>query len=312
MKLLIVCRGNTRHEKFSLENDKPFIYGQIEYLVRNGVDVDLFLIKGGPIGYIKNLPSLRREIRRNGYDLIHAHYGLSGMFAVMQRICPVVITYQGCDVNRKDLRVISRIAVKLAAHNIFVSKSLADKINLKIKYTVIPYGVDINEIFFPMDKEECRKKLNLGYDERIVLFSSSFNRVEKNYLLAKKSIELLDNIRLIELGQGYSRTEINELINASDLLLLTSVREGSPQVIKEAMACNCPIVSTDVGDVKELINGIEGCYITRFEPEDVADKIRKALDFGKRTKGRHRIKSLKLDSGSIAKQIILLYNKILS
>ena len=151
----------------------------------------------------------------------------------------------------------------------------------------------------------------MGENERIALFSSSFDRVEKNYPLAKKSVELGGGVRLIELGKGYSKHEINKLYNACDLLLMTSIREGSPQVIKEAMACNCPIVSTDVGDVKELIGNTEGCYITSYDPEDVAENIKIALELGKRTKGRDRIIFMGLDSDSTAKKIINSYKKVI-
>jgi teichuronic acid biosynthesis glycosyltransferase TuaC len=72
------------------------------------------------------------------------------------------------------------------------------------------------------------------------------------------------------------------LLNAADLLLLTSLTEGSPQVIKEAMACNCPIVATDVGDIREIIGYTDGCYITTFKPSDVAVKIQAAFLLGKK------------------------------
>ena len=90
--------------------------------------------------------------------------------------------------------------------------------------------------------------------------------------------------------------------------MLTSLWEGSPNVIKEAMACNIPIVSTDVGDVREVIGNTEGCYITSFEPEYIAEKIELALQFGKRTDGRENIKHL--ESSLIARKIIDLYKKI--
>jgi len=106
--------------------------------------------------------------------------------------------------------------------------------------------------------------------------------------------------------------ELNFYYNACDLFLLTSVYEGSPQSIKEAIACNCPIVSTDVGDVKWVFGNTEGCYLTSFESIDVADKIIRALAFVKergRTKGRERIFELGLDSGTIAGKIIEIYEK---
>jgi len=99
-------------------------------------------------------------------------------------------------------------------------------------------------------------------------------------------------------------------MSAADILILTSLWEGSPNVIKEAMACNCPIVSTDVGDVKEIIRKTDGCYIASYDVVDVADKVGKALSFGRRTNGRQNIKHL--DNNIIADKIISLYRLVLS
>lgn len=99
-------------------------------------------------------------------------------------------------------------------------------------------------------------------------------------------------------------------MNAPDILLLTSLWEGSPNVIKEAMACNCPILSADVGDGAKVIRKTDGCYICSYDPEDVAEKIKEALEFGKRTNGREKIKHL--DEKIIAQKIIGVYNEVLS
>ena len=102
--------------------------------------------------------------------------------------------------------------------------------------------------------------------------------------------------------------------NAADLLLLTSKHEGSPNIIKEAMACNCPVVSTDVGDVRWVIGNTKGCYITSSNPVGVAQKVMLALEFSEknsRTKGRERIMELGLDSDTIAAKIIAVYKKVL-
>jgi len=310
MKVLFVCSGNSKEKVFSIEKQKPFVGEQRDILINKGVKVDIFPIKGhGLIGYLKNLSQLKKKINENGYDLLHAHYGIAGMLSVMQGICPVIITFQGCDINRKDLRCISKLAMRYASHNIFVTQELADKARAKEKYSIIPYGIDYSGAFVPLEKQECRKELGLKMDEKIVLFSSSFDRFEKNYSLAKKAVELLNGVRLIELYKGYSRDEIVKLINACDLILMTSIREGSPQLIKEAMACNCPVVSTDVGDVKEILGDTGGCFLTSFEDEDVAEKVMMALNFGKKTDGRKRIKHL--DINIITDEIIGVYKEVI-
>jgi teichuronic acid biosynthesis glycosyltransferase TuaC len=109
--------------------------------------------------------------------------------------------------------------------------------------------------------------------------------------------------------------ELKYFYSAADLLLLTSFHEGSPNVIKEAMACNCPIVSTNVGDVPEVIGKTEGCFLASFDPIDVAEKMRFALEFAQtkgRTNGRQRIIELGLDSETVSAKIIEVYNKVLN
>ena len=153
------------------------------------------------------------------------------------------------------------------------------------------------------------KKLHID-TERFVLFSGSFTNEVKNPTLAKEAMAKVDNAELVEL-RGYSREEVNLLMNAADCLLMTSHREGSPQVIKEAMACGTPVVSVDVGDVKEVIGHTEGCYIAERDPEDIAEKIRQALAFKGKTNGRQRIIDLGLSNDLVAKKLIEIYNEVL-
>ena len=114
----------------------------------------------------------------------------------------------------------------------------------------------------------------------IIIFVSDPGRVEKNFRLAEEAIRMVNNPE-IELYTVHNKnqTELVNFYNAADLLVLPSYHEGSPNVIKEAMACNCPIVSTDVGDVKWVIGETEGCYIASFEPENFAEKVKLALEF---------------------------------
>ena len=160
-----------------------------------------------------------------------------------------------------------------------------------------------------MDQKDARFFLNMDLNKKYVLFSSRFDRKEKNADLALSAINLLQdiNIELIEL-KDIPDENINILFNACDLGLLTSIMEGSPQFIKEAMACNLPIVSTNVGDVKDVFNDTEGCFISLFNPEDVAEKIKMALDFGKRTNGRNKITNY--NNHIIASKVISIYQKI--
>ena len=136
----------------------------------------------------------------------------------------------------------------------------------------------------------------------------------KNAPLAQKAVEELNdaNVTLLEL-KGYSRDQVTWLMCASDAFLMTSLREGSPQVIKEAMACGCPIVSVDVGDVKERMEGVEGCFVSKNrDPQELAGLLHKAITFERRTNGRERVIIDGLDNKLIAEKLLDLYNKVYS
>ena len=164
-----------------------------------------------------------------------------------------------------------------------------------------------------MDKEEARQKLGWDLNAKFVLFSKEFYNRAKNYPLAKAAIDEYNsrfaNGSEAELMEfiGYSREQVLLLYNAVDCVLMTSDHEGSPQFIKEAMACNCPIVTTDVGDVTERLENLEGCYVVDSrEPKELSGAIRKSLEFGKRTEGRKRIIADQLEISQIAKSAPLL------
>ena len=101
-------------------------------------------------------------------------------------------------------------------------------------------------------------------------------------------------------------------MNACDFQLTTSFRESGPLVVKEAMACGTPIVSVDVGDVKDIIGNTEGCYIVERTPEEIASKICQALSFKGKTSGRQRIIDLGLSNDLIAKKLIAIYEEVLN
>ena len=153
-------------------------------------------------------------------------------------------------------------------------------------------------------------------DKKHILFAANPNRYEKNFELAQKAYDLIknDNIDLHYLD-NVNNEDIPIYYSAANIILLTSLWEGSPNVIKEAMTCNKPIVSTDVGDVKWLLGDEPGHFISNFKPEDISVKIKQALEFSKnyeKTKGRHRIVELGLDTETIAKKIIEVYTKAIS
>lgn len=311
MRVLVICSGNLGSSPFSFEIKRAFINEQIKEIRKRGVDVDLFFIVGKGIkGYLRNLKPLKLKIINGDYDLIHAHYGLSGLLATMPRLKPVVVTFHGSDINVFKTNLLSSVASSLSTWRIFVSSNLFKKMFIKPKnrYSVIPCGVDF-EIFYPIDKKKARNISGLNSQDKYIMFASAFSNKVKNYLLAKKAVDLIGEVTVLEL-RDRSRHEVNLLLNAVDLLLMTSFSEGSPQVIKEAMACNCPVVSTDVGDVRKLVEDTAGCFIAAFDPLDISKKIRMALDYQNRTNGREKISHL--NNSIIANKIIKVYDRVIS
>lgn len=307
MRILIVASGN-------MQDIPIFVKEQAEALGLLGVEYNYFIIKGKGIkGYLKNLPRLYATVKdKKKYDLIHAHYGLTGMLSVLQRSLPVIITFHGSDIHYWRFRQISRIASLLAVKSIYASESLARKVYRNNKYPIIPCGINLND-FFPIDKTSARNYFNFSLDQKVIVFASQFDVPEKNYPLAKQALSRVEKHTLIEL-KGYTREEVNLLLNAADILLVTSKYESGPLIVKEAMACNCPIVSTDVGDVRWVLGETDGCYLTSNHPDDVALKIKLGLDYAKnenRTEGRKRIIELGLDSKTIASKVLEVYNSVL-
>lgn len=302
MKILIVCSVNSGRIA-------PFILEQGEALAAEGVIVEYFTIQGkGILGYLSNYKRLKVNINQFNPDIIHAHYGLSGLLANIQRKVPVVTTYHGSDINSPTVYPFSRVCMMLSAHNIFVSEKNRIKSGALRNQSVIPCGVDLN-LFCPAEKKLCRKVLGLDKNKKYLLFAGSFNNRVKNAELAKEAVARFDGVELLEMN-GYSREQVVLLLNAVDVALMTSYTEGSPQFIKEAMACNCPIVSVPVGDVPEMIQHLEGCFISTYDPVDVSDKLQLAIHYEKRTNGRQRIIDLKLDSESIAIRILEVYKSV--
>ena len=270
MNVLIVASGNS--------NDiSPFIKEQVDSLINLDVKIQYFLIKGnGSIGYLQNIVKLRNVIKKNTFDLIHAHYGLSGLLATFQRLVPVIITFHGSDINLNKNYILSFLASRLSAKNVFVHPDQPEKLKIKVKkQTIIPCGIDLN-IFYPRNKKIAKQKIGWHEEEIYILFSSAFDNPIKNIQLARKSIENIKNVNLIEL-KNFTKNELSNLMNASDLLLITSFSETGPLVAKEALACNCPVVSTDVGDVKKMISLSNNSYITTFNPNKINKTIIKVL-----------------------------------
>ena len=174
---------------------------------------------------------------------------------------------------------------------------------------IIPNGVDLSR-FHPIRRSLAIKELDWQSSRKHILFAANPIRKEKNYQLAAKAVKLLSNIK-IELHHldNVPGERMVYYYNAADVILLTSLWEGSPNVIKEAMACNRPIVSTDVGDVSELFMGARGCYTCGFSPADIAGKIEMALG-SEHSDARTKISYLSAEN--IARRILDVYQTLIN
>ena len=306
MRILVVA-------SFNKGRFAPFIVEQVEALKKQGCTIEFFGLQGkGLLGYLRNLPLLKKKIKAFCPDVIHAHYGLSGLFANLQRHVPVVATYHGSDINDKKVLPFSKMAMRLSAWNVFVSRKTLEIAKPKKKYILLPCGIDLSDLQLT-DRTESRRKMGLQDDRKYILFAGAFDIPVKNAPLAKDTVACLqeNQAELLEL-KGYSREEVTLLMCAADAFLMTSLTEGSPQVVKEAMACGCPIVSVDVGDVKERVAGLEGCFVSDSRnPNDLANLLGKAFAFGRKTDGRKKIVADSLDNRLVAKQLFEIYERVL-
>ena len=305
MKVLVLAR-------YKENGFAPFVTQQVAALEILGVECRFFQVKSnGVAGYLKHLKALRKAIKEFHPDVVHAHYGLCGLLANLQRRVPVVTTFHGSDINKKNVLPFSKMAMRLSAWNIFVSKRTIDIAKPKKKYTLQPCGIDIYDLQLT-DKQEARVKMHLREDKKYVLFSGAFDNTVKNAPLAKEAVALLndENVELLEL-KGYSHEEVTLMMCAADAFIMTSISEGSPQVVKEALACGCPIVSVDVGDVKERVAEINGCYVAETrDPKELSALLRKVLMTENRVPGRERIIKDGLDNVQVAQHLMEIYQKL--
>lgn len=320
MKILIVT---SEWERYPGDIPGIHIRQQVERLREAGVEVNIFPFRGkkNPINYwLARRAFLSLDLQQ--YDVIHAQHGQAGIVALAQKIRPVVVTFHGSDLQGirassgritllgYALRAASRWVAQHANAVILVAPHLAQQLSPDIFYKVIPAGIDLDS-FHPMAQDEARRLLNLPQQEKLILFVGNPARTEKRFWLAEKTVVRLEpdmHAKLV-IAHDIPNKDMPLYMNACDALLVTSSTEGSPNAVKEALACNLPIVSTDVGDIRVRIDQIDGCAVCAdSSPESLSEALRRILANPRRINGRAAV--MAFDEKSITQELIAVYRNL--
>jgi len=298
---------------------------QIESLQALGTQMNVLEIIGLPmLKYLQALPSEWSQLA--AVDVIHAHFGYCGWLARSQWRKPVVVSFMGDDLlgtpdatgrlkpfsqwmvaaNRRLARMVDAVIVK--------SAEMAEVV-APVKAYVIPNGVDL-QTFQPMDKTKTRMTLGWDPNKRYILFPGNPANPRKGFTLAqaatqRAAAQLGETLELVSLWQ-VAPDQVPLYMNGCDVMLMASLIEGSPNVVKEAMACNLPVVSVPVGDVAEILRDVPGYVICPRDAEPLADALVNMLITMPRAKGRLALEAKGLDVKTVAQKIMRIYDTVLS
>jgi len=305
--------------------DVPFLVQYADAIQRLDAIVNVFHFHGraNPFNYFKAWFQIRKEISWKQADILHAHWGQSAFLAFFSHK-PLVITFHGSDLQGimgtsghynlrgKVLIMLNKLMARRATRCVAVSQRIKDLLPRCCRSAeVIPMGIDLDS-FHPMNKAICKQTLGLDNAIRYVLFVSDPTRPEKRFALAQEAFTSanIPNAELLVIsGKPYEKIPL--YLNAGDLLLMTSSHEGSPVILKEALACNLPVVAVDVGDAREKLQDIAGCVVCEDDdPQTIARAITQALAYDKLINGRDSV--LDMSWELIAQRTIAVYNQALN
>jgi teichuronic acid biosynthesis glycosyltransferase TuaC len=315
LRILIVTN---MYPPAEMPGDTPCIYDQIDALRARGVEVDLMHIhrmKGNVRGKWSYAQAAWRifllSFQSKRYDLIHAFYGHCGLLARLQLRYPIIVTFLGSDLlSRTRDAAIGKVVARLADSIIVMSEEMKQIAKRDDAY-VIPFGVNLG-LFTSHPVEDVRRELGLALDEKLVLFPWNPARPVKRFDLVQEAIRIVqqryDRVHLVTVFDKPHET-VAKYMSACNVMVLASNYEGSPVALREAMACNLPIVSVDAGDVRQIIENTEGCYLCKREPSDIAEKLGLALERGSRTDGVRIVRQA--DAAWGADQVVRVYNFVL-
>jgi glycosyltransferase involved in cell wall biosynthesis len=303
----------------------PFVVRQVDFLRRAGVAVDVFPFRGNKkvINYAQAWWRFRGQLDPQRYDLVHAQFGQSALLAWPKRL-PLVVTFRGCDIlgdkgadgrttrAGKLLQRLCRMVARRADAVIAVSEHMRPYVPPSVPLHIIPSGLDFDSLPC-IPAQEARRRLGLPPADRLVLFVGNPADVDKRYPLAVRAVEILNQTLPAQLVRAWQKphTDIPVFMSACDALVFTSQQEGSPNVVKEALACNLPVVSVPVGDVPLRLQGVAGCEMCVDDrPETIAAALQRVLRKGQRIQGRETVHEL--DERLLTEKVISVYRSVLA
>lgn len=268
--------------------------------------------------HLKTAIKLFWHLRRHKYDVIHCHNALSGLILQIARGLNNRNTVLSLQIDPEtpgsiDQKFTRKLYPKFAS--LIVKKQLKDQ---KSKFVYLPNGVNI-DLFRPIDRNQCKDRLGLDPDKRYILFVDSNTFKGRTQ---KRKDRFDEVMKILRDKYGHSdletlsmtktpRREVPIWMNACHLYLLTSDEEGSPNAVKECMACNIPVVSTPVGNIPDLFDSVDGCMMTKtFDAEELARCADAVLRKTSPADTRRYIFTKGLDMDSIAKRLFSLYRQL--
>ena len=289
-----------------------FVWQQVEQLRQLGHTVDVVNILGfqSKMNYLKAPLEILRKTSEVAYDIVHSHYGYSAFPAWFRLQAPLVITLHGSDVLGNAFE---RSCTWWISHFADAVIIVSEEMRRRIPGIVIPCGVDLN-VFRPYNRDEARARLRWPKDRYLVLFPWDPARPEKRFDLAKAAVD-----QLVQEGVDAELVTVFDAVNAdmpwyysaADAMLLCSNQEGSPTSVKEALACNLPVVATDVGDIRELLGGVAGTRICAQEVCTIARNLREVLDLSRNGEFLGRATMAEYDQALIVEKIVGVYTEVL-